>query len=98
MYQAKYLDDVVNDIIEAKKWYKEQQEGLEEKFAKQIEDAIKNLLKMPTAYQIRYRNIRIAHPIIFPYNIHFYVDDNQQMVVITGVVFNKRKDALHLKR
>lgn len=98
MYQAKYLDDVVNDIIEAKKWYKEQQEGLEEKFAKQIEDAIKNLLKMPTAYQIRYRNIRIAHPKIFPYNIHFYVDDNQQMVVITGVVFNKRKDALHLKR
>ena len=53
---------------------------------------------MPTAYNVRHKNVRIAHPKTFPYNIHFYIDEKTKTVVIIGIVFNKRKDALKLKR
>ncbi|MDR2207199.1 MAG: hypothetical protein LBE36_13705 [Flavobacteriaceae bacterium] len=98
MYQAKYFDEVAADILEAKKWYKQQQDGLEERFATAIEEIILKILKMPTAYGIRYKNIRIAHPKIFPYNIHFYIDEPTETVVFTGIIFNKKYNALYLKR
>lgn len=98
MYQAQFLDVVASDIKEAKKWYKEQQEGLEVKFALAVEQAILKMLKMPTAYAIRYKNIRIVHTKIFPYNIHFFINEEKRLVVITGIVFNRRQDALRPQR
>jgi hypothetical protein len=53
---------------------------------------------MPSAYSIRYKNIRIAHPKIFPYNIHFFIDENTQTVIFTGIIYNKKQNAIHLKR
>lgn len=98
MYKAKYFDEVLVDVQEAKKWYKEQQEGLEERFSKAIEEAVLKVLKMPAAYSVRYKNIRIAHPKIFPYNIHFYIDEKEEQVVIIGIIFNKKQNALYLER
>ena len=66
MYTALYLDQILIDIIEAKIWYKEQNNGLEIKFAVAIENAINKILVMPTMYAARYKNIRIAHPKTFP--------------------------------
>ena len=98
MYGAQYFDEVFTDVQESKIWYKEQQEGLEEQFALAIEEAILKVLKMPSAYAIRYRNIRIAHPNVFPYNIHFYIDEDNLIVVFTGIIFNKKHNALRLDR
>jgi hypothetical protein len=62
-------------------------------------DEVRNdILKMPSAYAVRYRNVRIAHTKIFPYNIHFFIDETRKQVIITGIVHNKKKDALFLKR
>jgi hypothetical protein len=59
---------------------------------------MKKILKMPSAYSIRYKNVRIAHPKVFPYNIHFYIDEETQIVVFTGIIFNKKQNALRLDR
>ncbi len=98
MYKALYFAEVFADIQKAKEWYKEQQDGLEIRFAICIEEAIMKILAMPTAYNIRHKNVRIAHPKTFPYNIHFYINENEKTVVLIGIVFNKRKDALKLER
>ncbi len=98
MYTAKDFDEALTDIQDAKLWYKEQQDGLEERFAFAIEETILKVLKMPSAYAVRYRNIRIAHPKIFPFNVHFYIDENENCIVFTGIVHNKRKDGLKLDR
>lgn len=37
-----------------------------------------------------YKEIRIAHAGKFPYNIHFFIDEPKKMVVITGIIHNKR--------
>ena len=70
-YNIQFFDEVIFDIQEAKLWYKEKREGLETEFSWAIEDTIEQIIKMPFSYSVRYKNIRIAHPKVFPYNIHF---------------------------
>ena len=89
-YTILYFDEVLDDVQQAKVWYNNQKDGLEVEFAMCIEKAIEQIIKMPTAYSIRYKNVRIAHPKIFPYNIHFYIDDSIEAIVITAIVHIKR--------
>ncbi|GHT19638.1 hypothetical protein AGMMS4957_04340 [Bacteroidia bacterium] len=98
MYTALYFDEVKNDIQSTKAWYKEQQSGLDEKFELSLKAAIANILKMPSAYAVRYKNVRIAHTKIFPYNVHFYIDDEKEQIVVIGIVHNKRINAIFLDR
>jgi len=98
MYQEFYLDEVENDITEAKRWYVEQQAGLDVRFAAAVKETITNIVKMPSSYSLRYKNVRIAHTKVFPYNVHFYVDEEKAQVVIIGIIHNKRNNALFLDR
>nr|WP_315174470.1 type II toxin-antitoxin system RelE/ParE family toxin [uncultured Flavobacterium sp.] len=98
MYSSQYFDEVFTDIQETKIWYKEQKEGLEVEFAFAIEKAIEQVLKMPSAYSTRYKNVRIAHPKTFPYNIHFYIDEDSKTVVFTAIIHNKRNPKLAISR
>lgn len=54
-YKLIYFDEARLDVRNAKDWYKQQQEGLEKRFAQAIKSAIKHLAKMPTANAIRYK-------------------------------------------
>jgi len=98
MYKVLYLDEVENDIAIAKQWYAEQQQDLDVRFAAAVKETLSNIKKMPSAYAVRYRNIRIAHTKVFPYNVHFYIDETKTQVVIIGIVHNKRNNALFLDR
>jgi len=98
MYKLLYLDEVENDIAIAKQWYAEQQVDLDLRFAAAVKATLSNILKMPTAYAVRYRNIRIAHTKVFPYNVHFYIDETKAQVVIIGIVHNKRQNSLYIDR
>ena len=98
IHNVLYFDEVKKDIIQAKSWYKEQQEGLQIRFSSEIKEAIIVILKNPTIYSIRYKNIRIAHPKIFPYNIHFYIDESSSTVVVTAIIHNKRDSIIAEKR
>lgn len=97
-YKIVYFDEVKLDIKEAKDWYRLQVKGLEKRFAKDIKAAILRLKDRPTVHAIRYKNVRIAHPDVFPYAIHFYVDELSQTIVITGIVHNSRNPLFSQKR
>jgi hypothetical protein len=97
-YQLLFFDEVQIDVIEAKGWYKKQKEGLEIGFSKEIEISILQLLKTPKSYSIRYKNVRISHPKRFPFNIHFYIDENIKTVVIIAIVHNKKSPSTTSKR
>ena len=90
VYKVLYFDEVRQDIKEAKNWYRSQLKGLEKRFAEDIKIAISRLKERPAVHAIRYKNIRIAHPDVFPYAIHFYIDDHANTVVITGILHNSR--------
>lgn len=98
IYLLQYFDEALTDIQDAKIWYKEQREGLEEDFSAIIEQTIERIVKMPTVYAVRYKNIRIAHPKRFPYNVHFYIDKSQTAVIIIAIVHNHRNPVIAHKR
>jgi plasmid stabilization system protein ParE len=97
-YSLFYFDEVEIDIQEARNWYKAVDEKLEKRFTNVIENTILKLLKHPKSYGIRYKNIRIAHPPVFPYGIHFYVDDLQNKIVIIAIVHGRRNPDFAKKR
>ncbi|NDC42186.1 MAG: plasmid stabilization system, partial [Chitinophagia bacterium] len=77
-YQLSYFKEVSNDIKEAKIWYSKQLPGLEKRFAKDIKIAIIRLSLNPFSHAVRYRQVRVAHPDVFPFGIHYYVDNAKQ--------------------
>jgi plasmid stabilization system protein ParE len=97
-YRLLFFDEALSDVLQAKQWYNEQCEGLDEEFAQALVQAISQISEMPFAYAVRYKNIRIAHPKRFPFNIHFYVDEPNAIVVITAIVHNKRHPTKAQKR
>jgi plasmid stabilization system protein ParE len=89
-YSVIYFDEVEIDINQARLWYNGINEKLEKRFVKAIENTIQKLQEWPKAYSVRYKNIRIAHPPIFPYSIHFYIDDVKNCIVIIAIVHARR--------
>ena len=85
-----FFDEVSMDLSDARQWYKEQKEGLEEEFSEEIKKALLKIRRYPFGHSIRYRNIRIAHSERFPYNVHFYIDEALSEIVITAIVHQKR--------
>ena len=97
-YHIFYLDEVEIDIIEARTWYKASDTKLENRFIDAIENTILKIQAWPKAYSIRYKNVRIAHPPIFPYGIHFYIDDVQNRIVIIAIIHGRRHLDIAKKR
>lgn len=82
IYSLYYYDAVKTDIIEAKDWYKKQQPGLEKRFAVEVKNCLKRVQNNPLNYEIKYKNVRTAFTSVFPYAIHFYLDDAKQQLII----------------
>jgi plasmid stabilization system protein ParE len=98
VYSIFYFDEVEIDIKEARSWYKATNEKLEKRFVDAIENTIIKLQEWPKAYGIRYKNVRIAHPPIFPYSIHFYIDDVENRIVIIAIIHGRRHPDVAKKR
>lgn len=93
-----YYDEVILDVREAKKWYREQLEGLDKRFADDVKISINRLQKNPLNYEIKYKNIRIAYCDIFPYAIHFYMNEPGKRLVIIAIVHQHRNPEYSKKR
>ena len=97
-YKLTYFQEARDDINEAKLWYQSQQTGLEKRFAEDIKKAILRLKPNPYVHAIRYKKNRVAHPDVFPYSIHFYIDEPLNRIVIIGIVHNSRNNSFLKKR
>ena len=97
-YSLFYFSDVSLDAKEAKFWYKSHQLGLEKRFADTIKSCILKVQENPFNYAVHYRNVRIAHPKVFPYSVHFYIDEQSKQIVIVAIIHNKRNPETVQKR
>lgn len=85
MYQAIILLVAKQDIKENAKWYEQKQEGLGKRFIKEVRSKISYIKINPMAVAIRYNEIRCVVLEIFPFMIHFSIDDVQKLVIISAV-------------
>lgn len=64
------------DLIEAQRWYEQQQRGLAARFHEEFSITIKVLADTPRIYPELYRNVRRAVVHCFPYLVWYRVDDS----------------------
>jgi plasmid stabilization system protein ParE len=85
------------EFRDARKWYASQKvKGLSNRFAQAVKESIRQILKNPGAYAIRYKNVRIAHTATFPYAIHFLAEN--EIIIITAIIYDRRDPSITIKR
>jgi len=84
-YTLKLEPEAYTDIQEAIKYYNNQQTGLGKRFYTAIKTSFESL-KINPFYQIRYQNKRCFYTKLFPFLIHYTVDEKLKTIIILAVI------------
>lgn len=86
MYKSVILPLAKQDIKEAAGWYNERQPGLGKRFAEHLKKTVYYIRQNPKAIAIRYDDTRTILIDTFPYLIHFSIDDDKHIIIISAVL------------
>ena len=98
MYKSIILPLAKEDIREAAKWYNKQQKGLGKRFTAEVRENVHFIRQNPKASNVRYNNIRTAVLNVFPFMIHFTVDEKNKTIIVTAVLHTSRDPEIWEKR
>jgi plasmid stabilization system protein ParE len=90
--------EVKNDILQAKDGYKSQQKGLEKRFVNEVKNTLSYLIKNPLLFQVKYKTVRTAFTEIFPYGVHYHLNEETKTITILGVFHTSISPDKWLKR
>jgi plasmid stabilization system protein ParE len=82
------------DITESIDWYNKAQTDLGLRFYKQVQATINSIHKNPFAFAVRYKTTRTALVKKFPYLVHYFVDAEKNLIVVTSVLHTSRDPKL----
>jgi len=91
MYKSVILPLAKEDIREAAKWYNKQQNGLGKKFTAEVRKKVNFIRQNPKASVVRYDDVRTAVLNIFPFMIHYIIDEANKTIVIISVFHTSRE-------
>ena len=77
MYKPVLLPLAKQDIKVAAQWYEKMQPGLGKRFTTAVREKVKFIIRRPEAIAIRYDDVRCAVLDIFPFMIHYGIDENK---------------------
>lgn len=84
------------DLREIVLWYRNEQEGLEERFLLSLKASTDSMLKNPFIFQVNFQAIRSLLLRRFPYRLYYFIEDDS--IIVLGVVHTKRSPKLIRKR
>lgn len=90
MYKSLIFFEVIEEIDSISKWYEERKVGLGKQFIKKVRNRIRFLEKSPKLYKVRYKDIRTTTIDIFPYAIHYSIDEENKVIHIFAILHNSR--------
>lgn len=73
--------EAYNDLKDARTWYRDKNPSLPKKFNTQVKITLENLRTLPATHSIRYRSTQIANIAVFPYAIHYLIEDETIIVL-----------------
>ncbi|WP_419802627.1 type II toxin-antitoxin system RelE/ParE family toxin [Mucilaginibacter sp.] len=85
MYRAVILPLAKQDIKNAAEWYEEKQTGLGKRFIQEVRSKVSYIRSKPKATVVLYDDTRCAVLEVFPFMVHFTVDDSLKLVVVSAV-------------
>ncbi len=90
MYKSLILLLAKEDIRKAALWYNNRQAGLGKKFSSEVKKTVRFIEQNPKAVSIRYDNVRTVVLNVFPYMIHYTIDEAKQTIIISSVFHTSR--------
>ena len=96
-FKIKIEPEAYDDIQDAIDWYNKKQPGLGSKFHAEVKGYI-NKLKINPFFQVRYDDVRCLPLKIFPFMIHFTIDEAEYIVIIKAVFATKDNPKKWTKR
>jgi plasmid stabilization system protein ParE len=85
MYTTIILNIAKIDIRDSAHWYEQQKRGLGKRFIFQVRTTIHLIQKNPTTFNVKYDDVRTAVLSVFPYMIHYSVDEDNKLVIVSAV-------------
>jgi plasmid stabilization system protein ParE len=98
MFKTQILPAARNDIREAALWYDEQQKGLGKRFIQFIRSKVRRISSQPTLYALKYAAVHTAIVDVFPFMIHFVIDEQQKTIIVTAVLHTSQSPDIWKKR
>ncbi|MCF2496142.1 type II toxin-antitoxin system RelE/ParE family toxin [Dyadobacter chenhuakuii] len=86
MYKPVILPLAKQDIQDAAIWYNEQQADLGKRFLRFVRSKVKRISENPQLYPARYSDVRTAVLDVFPFMIHFQVNEKERTILIIAVL------------
>lgn len=87
-YRIIVSEEAIINIEDALHYYTAVAKHVTQDFYVDLENAIESLERHALKYQVRYRDVRIAHLLKFPYGIHYLVNGNE--VIILRILHHKQ--------
>ncbi len=97
-YKIKIGPEALKDIQEATNWYNKQSLGLGSRFQKQVIVQINSLKCNPSAYAVRYAEVRCMIIKKFPFMVHFTIDENKKLVEVFATFHTSRNPRIWEER
>ena len=88
-YKVVLVDIAKLDVKEIRLNYRLIKKELGKRFSADLQNTLFSIERLPTAYAVRYGNVRFANLDIFPYLIEFFINE-QNTVIIIAILFNAR--------
>ena len=90
MYKVIILPAANKDVKESAAWYELKRKGLGKRFVFDVRKKINRIKKSPLIYATRYDDIKTAVLDVFPFMIHYSINDSDNVIVISAVLHTSR--------
>ncbi len=90
MYKLIVLPHSKEDIRKAAIWYNKKQIGLGKRFTAQVREKVRLIKRNPKACNVRYNNVRTAVLNVFPYMLHYIIDEENKIILVLAVLHTSR--------
>jgi plasmid stabilization system protein ParE len=80
-YKVRILPSAYNDLKSARSWYRQHSPLLPKRLSQLVNRSIERIRQTPFAHAVRYQEVRIANINIFPYAIHYFLEENTIIII-----------------
>lgn len=91
MFKIVFSRKSLIETEEARRWYNKQQYGLGKRFIADIQKVINDIKFNPFFASVKFDSIRTATCKIFPYTVHYEIDEKEKLIRIISVFHISRK-------
>ncbi|MDB5158870.1 MAG: Plasmid stabilization system protein [Mucilaginibacter sp.] len=90
MYKVTILPLAKLDIRETATWYNGKQNGLGKRFTTEVRQKVNHIKQDPFISVVRYDEVRTAVLEVFPFMIHYNVNEEENLIIILAVLHTSR--------